>query len=71
LSFPALTRYFTMLTLSTTISICIRTTFDHFKDYHERVPFAPLLFMGCILSYTPFLTRLMYAATQWNVLISR
>jgi Flp pilus assembly protein protease CpaA len=71
LSCPALTRYIVMMTLSTTLSICIHTTFNHFKDYHERVPFAPLLFMGCILSYTPFLTGLIQQVTRWNVLFSR
>jgi len=71
LSFPAITRFIMMITLSAVISTCIRTTFDHFKDYHERVPFAPLLFIGCLLSYTPFLTRLMHMVTKWNVLYSR
>ena len=59
LSFSALTRYFIMIMLSAGLSICIDTTFNHFKDYHERVGFAPLLFIGCILTYTPFLTWIM------------
>jgi Flp pilus assembly protein protease CpaA len=71
LSYPALTRFIIMITLSTAISTCIHTTFNHFKDYEERVPFAPLLFMGCLLSYTPFLTGLMQMVTRWNVLFSR
>ncbi len=70
LSYSALTRYIIMVTLSTTISTCIYTTFNHFKDYQERVPFAPLLFIGCILSYTPFLQKLMLVVIQWNVLFS-
>ncbi len=71
LSFPALTRYILMVSLSTVLSTCIHTTFYHFKNYHERVPFAPLLFIGCILSYTPFLTSLMQVMRQWNVLFYR
>ncbi len=64
LSYPALSRYIIIITLSAIISTCIRTTFDHFKDYHERVPFAPLLFIGCVLSYTHFLTGLMQMVTR-------
>ena len=71
LSYPALTRYIFMTTLSVILSTCIHTTFNHFRNYHERVPFAPLLFMGCMLSYTPFLATLMHIVTQWNVLLSR
>jgi Flp pilus assembly protein protease CpaA len=71
LSYPALIKFILMLTLSTTLSTCIHTTFEHFKNYHDRVPFAPMLFAGCILSYTPFLTRLIKLMTQWNVLLSR
>ncbi len=56
LSYPALTRYIIMITLTATISTCMYTIFSCFKDYHERVPFAPLLLTGCVLSYTPFLT---------------
>jgi Flp pilus assembly protein protease CpaA len=56
LSCPALTQYFLRVILSAVFSTCIYTTFSHFKDYHERVPFAPMLLLGCILSYTPFLT---------------
>jgi Flp pilus assembly protein protease CpaA len=68
LSYPALTRFIIMITLSGTISTCIHTTLSHFKDYQERVPFAPLLFIGCVLSYTPFLTGLMHLVTRWNTL---
>ena len=71
LSFPALTRYTFRVALSAAVLTCIHTTFNHFKDYRERVPFAPLLFIGCILSYTPFLTKLIHVVTQWNVLLSR
>ena len=37
------------------LSACFYTILQHFKKRHERIPFAPLLFIGCILSYTPFL----------------
>jgi Flp pilus assembly protein protease CpaA len=59
LSYPSLIRYITIIMLSITISTCIRTALNHLKEYRDRVPFAPLLFMGCILSYTPFLTWFM------------
>jgi Flp pilus assembly protein protease CpaA len=66
LSFLALTKYTIMIILFTTLSICIHTTFNHFKDYQERVSFAPLLFIGCLLSYTPLLTKLTHILLQWN-----
>lgn len=43
----------------TTVSVCIYTALEHLKEYRERVPFAPLLFVGCVLSYTSFLTWVM------------
>lgn len=60
LSFPTLMRHIIIITLSTAISICIHSIFNHLENYHDRVPFAPLLFMGCILSYTPFLTWIVH-----------
>jgi len=30
------------------------------KERHDRVPFAPLLFIGCVMSYTPFLTWIIH-----------
>ena len=71
LSFSALTKFILMVALSSSLSICIQTSFNHFKNYHERVPFAPLLFIGCILSYTPFLTTLIPLLTQWRTLFIR
>jgi prepilin signal peptidase PulO-like enzyme (type II secretory pathway) len=56
LSFSALKQYFTLVTLSSMASLIIYSIFNHFKDYKERIPFAPLLFIGCLLSYTPFST---------------
>jgi Flp pilus assembly protein protease CpaA len=71
LSFHALSGFVVRITLAAALSTFIRTTFDHFKDYQERVPFAPLLFIGCLLSYTPFLIRLIQMMSRWNVLFSR
>jgi Flp pilus assembly protein protease CpaA len=70
LSFPALTRYLARTILSVVMSTCIHTTFNHFKDYQHRVSFAPLLLIGCILSYTPFLTKLTQLVLRCNVLLS-
>ncbi len=68
LSFPSLKRYFIIIILSNVISCCIHTTYNYFKSYQERFPFAPLLFLGCILSYSPFLSTLTHAMTRWNAL---
>ena len=56
LSFAALQYQIILITLSTITSLFIYSIFLHFKDYEERIPFAPLLFIGCMLSYTPFAT---------------
>jgi hypothetical protein len=71
LSYPALKGYFIMIALSSFLSSCIYSIFNHFEDYEERVPFAPLLFIGCILNYTSFLATIMHMVTQWNVLLYR
>jgi Flp pilus assembly protein protease CpaA len=71
LSYPALTRYIMMITLTVTLSSCLHTALGHLKEYRDRVPFAPLLFIGCALSYTPFLTQLTHMVARWNVLFSR
>lgn len=55
LSLEVLARYFVQITLFSVVSTCIHTILNHFKKYQERVPFAPLIFMGCLLSYSPFL----------------
>jgi hypothetical protein len=60
LAWPVLVRSILTIGISTLLSACIHTALKHLKDYRDRVPFAPLLFIGCILSYTPFLTRIMY-----------
>ena len=71
LSFPALARFLIMITLASGLSTCIFTAIGHLKEYRDRVPFAPLLFAGCMLSYTPFLTRLIHVVVQCNVLMYR
>lgn len=68
LSYPALKRYFVIITLSSAISTCIHIIYNHFKNYQERFPFAPLLFIGCILSYSSFLPTLTHTMTRWNAL---
>lgn len=72
LTYSNLIRYIIMIILSITISTMIHSTLNHFKNYQDaRVPFAPLLFTGCILSYTPFLAWLTYELHQWKFLIYR
>ena len=71
LSYLVLTRYFIAMIFSMIISTCLYTTLNHFKNYQERVPFAPLLLIGCFLSYTPFLTNIIQMVTRWNVLLYR
>ena len=68
-SLPAFLHYLMMIVLTTIASTCIHTAFDHFKNYDERVPFAPLLFLGCLLSYSPFLIKLMNLVNFWNNLL--
>lgn len=67
----ALAHYLIVITLSTTFSICIYTTMNFLKDYRDRVSFAPLLFAGCILSYTPFLKGIMGVMIKCNALLYR
>ncbi len=59
LSWPVLPYSILKLTLYSGLSACIYAVQTDFKKYRERIPFAPLLFVGCLLSYTPFLTWLM------------
>lgn len=56
LSWPALPVSILKISLFSALSSLIFVTQLEFKNYQDRVPFAPLLFMGCLLSYTPFLT---------------
>ena len=64
----ALIPFMILMIFSAVISTSIRIIFDHFKHYDERVPFAPLLFIGCLLSYTPFLGWTIHIAHRLNVL---
>lgn len=59
LSWPDLPYSILRIGLYCALSACILVMLFFFKEYHERVPFAPLLFTGCVLSYTPFLTWIM------------
>jgi prepilin signal peptidase PulO-like enzyme (type II secretory pathway) len=70
LSWPVLPLSILQIGLFAALSACIYATLDLLKEYHDRIPFAPLLFTGCVLSYTPFLTGLMNMVTQCNVLLS-
>ncbi len=59
LYWPVLPYSILKIGLFSALSACIYATLDLFKEHHDRVPFAPLLFTGCVLSYTPFLTWIM------------
>lgn len=59
LSWPILPYSIFKIGLFSALSACIDVTQNELKEYQDRIPFAPLLFMGCVLSYTPFLTWLM------------
>lgn len=55
LSWPELPVSILRIALFAALSALIFVTQLEFKTYQDRVPFAPLLFIGCLLSYTPFL----------------
>ena len=59
LSWPTLSYSIFKIGLFSALSAGIYASLDLLKEYHDRVPFAPLLFIGCVLSYTPFLTWIM------------
>ena len=59
LSWPVLPYSILKIGIFSALSACICGTLDNLKENHDRVPFAPLLFTGCVLSYTPFLTLIM------------
>ncbi len=48
------------------ISAALYTSISLLKDYRDRVPFAPLMFIGCLLSYSPFLSSVIRLMSQWN-----
>jgi len=59
LSWPALPFFLLKIGLFSFLSAWIYGILENLKEQHDRVPFAPLLFTGCVLSYTPFLTWIM------------
>jgi Flp pilus assembly protein protease CpaA len=59
LSWPILTLTILNIGLFSGLSACLQITFDCLEKYKDRIPFAPLLFIGCGLCYTPFLTWFM------------
>lgn len=54
LTLPHLAFYAMTVLFYSILMIGIHSTLDHFKNYKERIAFAPLIFIGCLLSYTPF-----------------
>ena len=56
LSWPALPYSILKIGLFSVLSAFIYASLKLLKECHDRIPFAPLLFIGCVLSYTPFLT---------------
>jgi Flp pilus assembly protein protease CpaA len=60
LSWPELPVSILRIALFSALSALIFVTQLEFKSYQDRVPFAPLLFIGCLLSYTSFLTWIKY-----------
>jgi len=59
LSWPNLTFTILNIGLFSGLSACLQITFDCLGKYKDRIPFAPLLFIGWGLCYTPFLTWFM------------
>lgn len=55
LSWPSLTHTLFRIGLFSALSACVYISQTDLKNYSDRVAFAPLLFLGCVLSYTPFL----------------
>jgi Flp pilus assembly protein protease CpaA len=64
LSWGALAYSVVKIGLFSTFSAGLYTALNLLKEYHDRVPFAPLLFIGCVLSYTSFLARLIQLVTR-------
>ncbi len=61
LSWPILGYSILKIVVFSTLAAGIYIVIDFFsKQYHDRVAFAPLLFIGCVLSYTPFITWIMH-----------
>ena len=64
LSWPILPYSILRIVLLSVVSAYIYASLDLLKEYHERVAFAPLLFMGFLLSYTPFLSRITHLISR-------
>ena len=64
LSWGALAYSVVKIGLFSTFSAGLYTALNLLKEYHDRVPFAPLLFIGCVLSYTSFLARPIQLVTR-------
>ena len=67
LSWPALPYSILKIGLYSALSAMIYGALENLKDRQDRVAFAPLLFMGCVLSYTPFLTWIL----NWMSILRR
>ncbi len=55
LSWPILPYSILKIVFFAFLSSLLYPTQSNLKQYQDRVPFSPLLFIGCLLSYTPFL----------------
>ena len=51
--------YLSTVIVYTLFSLILFRETKYIVKSNERIPFAPLLFLGCLLSYTPFLWRIM------------
>jgi Flp pilus assembly protein protease CpaA len=71
LTWPALILSFMRVGIFVTVSAFIHTALSHLRTYKDRIAFAPLLFTGLILSYTPFLAWLTDKIYRWNALFYR
>ncbi len=64
LTWQEVTHSIYIILLSLLASTFMHVTFSCVKEYQDRIPFAPLLFMGCLMSYTPFLTLITHLARR-------
>jgi len=62
----SLIRYVASVILYALVFHAIRALILFSKNLENRVPFAPLLFAGVLLSYTPFLRQAMSILSQWG-----
>ncbi|MDP2653394.1 MAG: hypothetical protein Q8Q08_05115 [Candidatus Omnitrophota bacterium] len=71
LSWPVLPYSILKITLFTLLSANLYIAIENLKEKQDRVPFAPLLFMGCMLSYSSFLINIVHSMERWNGLLFR